>query len=137
MCKNRICEDDRKYSVIASPLLRVYVAVKTEKRVKMGNYLCKSCRNKDDWWHRLMSDDFDELDLSLENDSKNQDEDLTVTALLHFMQIFCCLKSMEIGSIAAAVPSITTHENESNEEDDKNNVGSVKLGIWRTSKTHR
>ena len=74
ICGNRIRENDRKYSAITSLLLRVYVAVKTEKRVKMGNYLCKSCRNKYDSWRRLMNDDFDELDLSLENDPNNQDE---------------------------------------------------------------
>ena len=55
VCENRIREGDRKYSATASLLLRVYAAVKTEKRVKMGNYLCKSCRNKYDWWRRLIS----------------------------------------------------------------------------------
>ena len=39
-----------------------------------------------------MSDDFDELDLSLENDPNNQDEELTVRAFLHFMEIFCCFE---------------------------------------------
>ena len=68
VCENRIREGNRKYSVTASLLLRVYAAAKTEKRLKMGNCLCKSCRNKYDWWRRLMSGDFDELDLSLEND---------------------------------------------------------------------
>ena len=48
VCENRIRECDRKYSAITSFLLRVYVAVKTEKRVKMENYLCKSCRNRYD-----------------------------------------------------------------------------------------
>ena len=44
---------------------------------------------------------------------------------------------MEIDSVAAELPTITTHENESDEEDDKNNIGSVKLSVWRTSKAHR
>ena len=39
-----------------------------------------------------MSGDFDELDLSLENNPNNQDEELTVTAFLHFMEIFCCFE---------------------------------------------
>ena len=92
VCENRIREGDRKYSVMASLLLRVYVAVKTEKRIKMGSYLCKSCRNKYDWWRRLMSGDFDQLDLSLENDSNNQDEELTVRVFFHCIQIFCCFE---------------------------------------------
>ena len=44
---------------------------------------------------------------------------------------------MEIESVAAAVPTITKHENESVEEDDKDNIGSVRLSVWRTSKAHR
>ena len=44
---------------------------------------------------------------------------------------------MEIDSVAAVVPATTTHENESVEEDDKNNIGSVKLSVWRTLKAHR
>ena len=39
-----------------------------------------------------MSGDFDELDLSLENDSNNQDKELTVRVFLHFLQIFCCFE---------------------------------------------
>ena len=76
VCENRIREGDCKYSATTSLLLRVYVAVNTEKRIKMGNYLYKSCRNRYDWWHRLMRDDFDGLDSSLENDPNNQDEEL-------------------------------------------------------------
>ena len=89
---NRIREGDRKYSAITSLLLWVYVPVKTEKRIKMGNYLCKSCRNKYDWRRRWISGDFVELDLSLENDPNNQDKELTVRDFLHFMQIFCCFE---------------------------------------------
>ena len=44
---------------------------------------------------------------------------------------------MEIERVAAAVASIPTHENKLDEEDDKNNIGSVKLAVWRTSKGHR
>ena len=36
-----------------------------------------------------MNGDFDELDLSLESDPNSQDEELTVRAFLHFMEIFC------------------------------------------------
>ena len=90
--ENLIREGYCKYSAIASLLLRVYVAVKTEKRVKMGNYLCKSGRNKHDWWRRLMSGDFDELNFSLENGSNNHDKELTVRPFLHFIKIFCCFE---------------------------------------------
>ena len=48
VCENRIREGDRKYLTSTSLLLQVYVAAKTEKRIKMGNYLCKSCHNKHD-----------------------------------------------------------------------------------------
>ena len=44
---------------------------------------------------------------------------------------------MEIDSVTAGVPTITKHENESVEEDDKNNIGSVRLSVWCTSKAHR
>ena len=69
------------------------MAVKTERRVKIGDYLCKSCRNKYDWWHRLMSGDLDQLDLSLDNDSKNQDEESTVSVFLHSIQTFRCFEA--------------------------------------------
>jgi hypothetical protein len=67
VCEDRIREGARKYSVAGSLLLRVYVAVNTEKRVGMDDCLCKSCRNKYDRWRRSMGGDFDELDLPTED----------------------------------------------------------------------
>lgn len=88
VCENRIREGDRKYSGVTSLLLRVYVAVKTEMRVKMGDYLCKSCRNKYDRWRRLMNGDFDQLDLPSENNSNNQGEESTVRVFLSLRRDF-------------------------------------------------
>jgi len=136
VCEDRIREGVRKYSATVSVLLRVYVVVKTEKRVKMGDCLSKSCRNKYDWWRRLMSGDFHELDLSLENDPNDQNEESTVRVFSTLYIFSVVLKPMEI-DVAAATPAITEHENESEEEDDKNKIGSVKLPVWRTSKSHR
>jgi hypothetical protein len=48
VCEVRIREDARKYSATASFLLQLYVAVKVEKRVTLGDCLCKACRNKYD-----------------------------------------------------------------------------------------
>jgi hypothetical protein len=93
VCERLIRKDDRKYSVVASLLLRVYAVVKTEMRMKMGDYLCKSCRNKYDRWRRSMSDDFNQLDLSSENDFDNLDDESAVRIFLHSVQIFCCFEA--------------------------------------------
>jgi len=93
VCEVRIRGDARKYSATASLLLKVYVAVKVEKCMKLGDCLCKACRNKYDKWRRLMGGDFEQLDSSLEDYSTDHDKESTVKDFVRFTQIFCFLGS--------------------------------------------
>lgn len=85
LCNDRIREGARKYSAVGSLLLQVYLAVETKDRVGMKDCLCKRCRSTFDRWRRAMSENFDQLDSSLENHLDDQDEKLTVRIFLQLM----------------------------------------------------
>ncbi|CAF1231138.1 unnamed protein product [Rotaria magnacalcarata] len=74
-CEGQINHDDRKYWAGGSLILRVFLAVNSERRVNPDDSSWGACRRRYDRWRKAMQNDFDHLDVPVDRTDSQENEE--------------------------------------------------------------
>ncbi|CAF2041872.1 unnamed protein product, partial [Rotaria magnacalcarata] len=118
-CEGQINHGDREYCAGGSVLLRVFLAANSGRRANPDGFVCGICRRRYDRWRKAMQNDFDHLDVPVNKTDPQKNEEPML---------------MEVDT--DIVTDNENMESENEESQEEKEMKSVKLSIWRTSKSH-
>ena len=78
-CETQIDHGSRKYSISGSLLLRVFLAAYSGRRVGLDDSICGACRRRYDRWRLAMQNDFDHLDVPIDEKDLHENQDPIVS----------------------------------------------------------
>jgi hypothetical protein len=87
-CNMQMDHASRKYSTRGSMLFRVFVAANSGKRVRHDDWICGSCRRRYDRWRVAMQNDFDHLDVPINEAYLHDNEEPVVSICIrHYFKM--------------------------------------------------
>ena len=78
-CETQIGRGSRKYSISGSLLLRVFLVAHSGRRVGLDNSICEACRRRYDRWRLAMQNNFDYLDVPIDEKDLHENQDPIVS----------------------------------------------------------
>ena len=74
-CETQIDHGSHKYSISGSLLLQVFLAANSGRRVGLDDSICEACRRRYDRWRLAMQNDFDHLDVPIDEKDLHDNQD--------------------------------------------------------------
>ena len=78
-CETQIDHGSRKYSISGSLLLRVFLAANSGRPVGLDDSICGACRRQYDRWRLTMQNNFDHLDVPIDEKDLHENQDPIVS----------------------------------------------------------